>query len=138
MVESEPKGPGSIAMRATGSTNYENLREFVEERVDPNQYFKTDGAQFHWGLRYMEHSLDLKVCAGPPSLEHLPIVHQAIGLLKRFLLGTYHGVSKPYLQRYLDEFCFRFNRRHRKGGLFESLMYACVSVVPMTYAELKL
>jgi len=26
-------------------------------------------------------------------------------------LGTFHGVSGKYLQEYLDEFCYRFNRR---------------------------
>lgn len=33
-------------------------------------------------------------------------------LFKRFLLGTFHGVSGKYLQEYLDEFVFRFNRRY--------------------------
>ena len=41
----------------------------------------------------------------------LPWVHIAIGNLKTFLLGTFHGVSGKYLQEYLDEFCYRFNRR---------------------------
>ncbi|MEI6859781.1 MAG: transposase, partial [Shewanella sp.] len=43
--------------------------------------------------------------------EWLPWVHIAIGNLKAFLLGTFHGVSGKYLQEYLDEFCYRFNRR---------------------------
>jgi hypothetical protein len=38
-------------------------------------------------------------------------VHIAIANLKRFLLGTYHGVSGEKLQRYLNEFFYRFNRR---------------------------
>ena len=43
--------------------------------------------------------------------EWLPWVHVAIGNLKAFLLGTYHGVSPKHLQEYLNEFCYRFNRR---------------------------
>jgi len=43
--------------------------------------------------------------------EWLPWVHIAIGNLKAFLLGTFHGVTRKYLQEYLDEFCYRFNRR---------------------------
>jgi hypothetical protein len=43
--------------------------------------------------------------------EWLPWVHIAIGNLKAFLLGTFHGVSGKYLQEYLSEFCYRFNRR---------------------------
>ena len=42
----------------------------------------------------------------------LPRVHRVASLLKRWLLGTHQGaVSHEYLDYYLDEFTFRFNRR---------------------------
>ena len=41
---------------------------------------------------------------------YLHWLHKAISNLKAFLLGTYHGRCTQ-LQSYLDEFCFRFNRR---------------------------
>ena len=34
-----------------------------------------------------------------------------ISNFKRFLIGTFHGVSHARLQEYPDEFVFRFNRR---------------------------
>ena len=43
--------------------------------------------------------------------EWLPWVHIAIGNLKAYLLGTFLGVTGKYLQEYLDEFVYRFNRR---------------------------
>jgi transposase-like protein len=45
--------------------------------------------------------------------EKLPWVHILIGNVKTFIRGTYHGVSHKHLQRYLNEFCYRFNRRFR-------------------------
>jgi len=33
------------------------------------------------------------------------------GTLKRGILGIYHHVSPHYLQRYIDEFCFRYNNK---------------------------
>ncbi|MCL2124158.1 MAG: transposase, partial [Desulfovibrionaceae bacterium] len=30
---------------------------------------------------------------------------------KAYIQGTYHGIDEKYLQRYLDEFNYRFNRR---------------------------
>jgi hypothetical protein len=38
----------------------------------------------------------------------------------------------------LDEFCYRFNRRHRETELFDRLLFACVSAPPSTLAELIL
>ena len=32
-------------------------------------------------------------------------------LLKRGMFGQFHSVSKKHLQRYVDEFCFRYNLR---------------------------
>ena len=42
----------------------------------------------------------------------LPGVHRVASLAKRWLLGTHQGsVEDAHLQSYLNEFCFRFNRR---------------------------
>ena len=40
--------------------------------------------------------------------------------------GTFHGVSKDYLQKYLDEFAFRFNRRRWEGQLPFRLLEAAI------------
>ena len=44
--------------------------------------------------------------------EHVvPLADRAMGNMKQWLLGTFHGVGRPQLQAYLDEFVFRHNRR---------------------------
>ena len=40
---------------------------------------------------------------------------------KQRTLGSYHGVQKPHLQRYLDEFVFRWNRRRHVASSLEAL-----------------
>jgi hypothetical protein len=44
----------------------------------------------------------------------LPWVHIAISNAKRVFLGIYHSISDCWLQCYLNEFCFKFNRRFER------------------------
>jgi hypothetical protein len=54
-------------------------------------------------------------------------VHVAISNAKRNLLGVYHMISNTYLQNYLNEFCYRLNRRYFGENLFNRLIVAVVA-----------
>jgi hypothetical protein len=75
------------------------------------------------------------VNASPCSAsELLPRVHRIASLLKRWLLGTHQGaVRREYLDYYLDEFTFRFNRRKSisRGELFYRLVQQAVALDPV-------
>jgi len=60
----------------------------------------------------------------------LPWVHTAISNAKRNLLGIYHMISDKHMQNYLNEFCYRFNRRYMKEILFDRLVIAAISFTP--------
>lgn len=51
-------------------------------------------------------------------------VHIAISHAKRTLLGVYHKIKGKYLQAYLDEFCYKLNRRYFGEKLFDRLTLA--------------
>ena len=57
----------------------------------------------------------------------LPWVHIAISNAKRLLLNIYHDIRPEYLQNYLNEFCWKFNRRFFGDALFDRLMLAAVA-----------
>jgi len=57
----------------------------------------------------------------------LPWVHTMIANAKRTLLGVHHMISKKYTQQYLDEFCYKVNRRNFGDQLFDRLLIACVT-----------
>lgn len=59
--------------------------------------------------------------------EMLPWVHLAISNAKRLLLDIHHDVKPQYLQGYLNEFCYKYNRRYFGEKLFDRLLIACVS-----------
>ena len=54
--------------------------------------------------------------------EHLHWLHTIISNAKAFISGTFHGLGSAHLQRYLDEFCYRFNRRRFGDGIFPRLV----------------
>ena len=63
-------------------------------------------------------------------------VHILISNVKSFLLGTYHGLGKKHLQRYSDEFAFRFNRRFWPQQLFPRLVSAVAVSNILGYGDL--
>ena len=61
-----------------------------------------------------------------PAGTELVTLHTFISNFKAFIIGTYHGAERVHLQLYLDEFCFRFNRRRYRESMFERLLNAAV------------
>lgn len=51
-------------------------------------------------------------------------VHITISNAKRSLLGTFHKIKAKYLQSYLDEFCYKLNRRYFGNRVFDRLTLA--------------
>ncbi len=45
---------------------------------------------------------------------------------KRILSGIYHNVHLKFLQLYLDEYCYKLNRRNVKEQIFERLIFASI------------
>jgi len=71
------------------------------------------------------------------TAELLPWVHVIISNFKRGVLNVFHGVSPKHLQSFLDEFCYRLNRRHQRTDLFRRILNRCVRFTgPVTYAQL--
>ena len=66
----------------------------------------------------------------------LPHVHIYISNLRSFVMGTYHGLDEIHLQQYLDEFCYRFNRRRHYHELFDRLLLACLEKEEMPFSAL--
>lgn len=69
----------------------------------------------------------------PPELvdEWLPWVHIVISNFKSYVLGTYHDISGRYVQEYLDEFCYRLNRRFWENQIPNRLLKLCAMHPPV-------
>ena len=83
----------------------------------------TDGWQGYAPLRDMGYGHRPRTQGDPRRASKiLPRVHRVFGNLQTWLRGTHHGVIAKHLQSYLDEFTFRFNRRHTPMAAFQTLL----------------
>lgn len=134
-VESKGKSPGNVAMRVVPSLDAYSIATFAHDTIVPGQRIKTDDYPAYSVLqgKYEHHH----ECVKPHEVEEkLPWVHILIGNAKNVIRGTFFGVSHKHLQRYLSEFCYRFNRRFVEPQIFDRILFACVSSHKITYAEL--
>lgn len=54
---------------------------------------------------------------------HTQTIEGIFGNMKNGIRGTYHSVSSRWLPSYLNEYAFRYNRRHQVGGsMFGALL----------------
>jgi transposase-like protein len=133
-VENKGKKAGFMAMEAVATISGETVRKFLERRLKRGQSVRTDALPALNAVNdTQEHQK--KVTPAKEAANWLPWVHIVIGNLKKFLNGTYHGVSAKYLQEYLDEFCYRFNRRFWEFELPYRLLNACLSHLPLKQPE---
>ena len=109
---------GRVRMAQAENNDAETLKRFAEAEIAPAASVTTDG---HAGynetsLGDRPHDAVVQTKAERAEADALQRSHWAISQLKRWLFGT-HGsaVSTKYLQAYLDEYVFRYNRRRTKG-----------------------
>lgn len=131
-VENRKGKPGYGRMKVLPSIEEEAIGQGVATLVKAGSTIKSDGLSSYNGIVTRGFRHDKRVI-GPDraqSTKVLPWVHILASNSKRFLLATYHHVSPKYLERYLAEFSYRFNRRRWGGQLFERLLYACLATAP--------
>jgi transposase-like protein len=69
------------------------------------------------------------------GIVHTNSVESAFSLLKRGLVGSFHQLSVQHLQKYLNEFSYRFNRRKDIDAFPETVRRMC-SFPPLPFAVL--
>jgi transposase-like protein len=138
-VEEDGSGIGRIRLAHLADLDRASLHGFIAQAVEPGSTVRTDGLNAYRDLQGYVH--DRRIQRRQPEGEHLlPRVHRVASLLKRWLLGTHQGaVAHGYLQDYLNEFTFRFNRRKSasRGKLFYRLAQQAVQVSPVPRDTLR-
>ncbi len=140
----EPRGIGRCRMQILHDASADSLGTFVTAHVEPGTHVITDGWSGYRGLTALGYTHEPRSQRaarrrGEDPGELLPVVHRVASLAKRWLLGTHQGgVQDEHLPDYLDEFVFRFNRRHSRsrGMVFYRVLQLAVAHEPVRYRDL--
>jgi transposase-like protein len=129
---------GRLRLQEVASAREEKIKTFLNKNVVKGSAIKSDGWKGYSSLA-LEGYHHIRQVQGIPQRagELAPHIHQVFGNLKAWLLGIHHGVDPKYLQAYLDEFVFRFNRRGHPMAAFRSLLGIVTTKNPITLQQLK-
>jgi transposase len=125
VVGAVERGGKVIAIAATDASS-KTLHGIAKEYILPESTVYTDEWRGYNGLgkvngyehRRINHSAGVYVV----GTTHTNTIEGFWSLVKRGIGGVYHSVSKKYLQTYLDEYSFRYNRRNQGQPMFTSLL----------------
>lgn len=111
-------------MKVLESHQSEDIDQVVQENIDEKSIVFSDQSTSYFDLaKYVEVHITEK-STHHTTAHTLRWVHIAISNAKRTLLGIYHKINAKYLQLYLDEFCYKLNRRYFGEKLFDRLTIA--------------
>ena len=132
---------GRLRMEVIRDASGATLTEFVLRNVAPGSILHSDTwAGFNrllvGGYRHQPRSARAIRKAGD-EVSLVPGVHRVVSNLKTWLRGTHRGVGADHLERYLEEFVFRFNRRFYPMAAFDTLLGLTSKIEPTAYAELR-
>jgi hypothetical protein len=103
------------------------IEKQIKENIDSKAEIDSDNSTSYTNLRNLVAAHRPQVIAKELIGTALPWVHIAISNAKRMLLDIFHDIKPEYLQNYLNEFCYKFNRRYFGEKQFDRLLIAAVS-----------
>lgn len=123
---------GRAVAKVADSVKSATLLKIAREHILPESTIYTDELKAYGGLTRLRKD------GKPMGYEHKRIHHSSrvyvVGdihtnsvegfwsLIKRGIGGVYHSVSQKYLQTYLDEYSYRYNRRDQGNLIFRSIL----------------
>jgi len=129
---------GEIRLTTTPTVNRESLHGFIRTVAPNPRRIITDELHAYCGIADGDTTHE--------TVEHLSheyvrgdvytnSIESAFGLFKRGMIGSFHQVSRKHLDRYLEEFEFRFNNR-KNAYLFRDTLTRMVRADALPYDKL--
>jgi len=125
---------GRIRLAMIADNSAASIEAFVMANVKRGTTLLTDGHASYPGLTDYRH--DPRVVGKMAGHVVLPWIHRVFSLVKRWGLGTYHGLRRRHIDAYLNEFVFRYNRRFYRHVSFETILGLAAHHEPASYWDI--
>lgn len=123
---------GRVRAKVVKNLRKSTITAFVMETVKPNSILYTDEflsynnmGKLGYDHQQIEHNAKIYVKGNV----HTNNIEGFWSLVKRGIDGVYHKVGKEYLQNYLNEYAFRYNRRKDEKPMFRAFLERLTTTV---------
>jgi transposase-like protein len=121
---------GEVRAQKVHNVSARTLQALINANVKKGAHMMTDEWGAYTGLENKKYKHS-KVNHGRGQyvvgVAHTNTIESFWSLLKRGIIGQYHHVTARHLDSYVDEFCFRYNKRN-DGSIFEALVLKAVTI----------
>jgi transposase len=124
------RGGRVVAMQVPSRYGF-TLRAKLREVVEPGSVVYTDDYAGYNGVErtYKHHRINHTGRIYAEGHVHTQTIEGFFSLFKNGVRGVYHSVSHKWLQGYLNEYTWRYNRRDNGRAMFLDLLAASASKV---------
>ena len=120
--------PHYIKINVVDSLSKKDIGYEAKKMVSKNATVLTDGKTSYRVLSEIANVHKAIIVKDKTEVSKIfPWVHIAISNIRKKLLGLHHSVQENYMQNYLNEFCYKFNRRKKGEKLFHSFLNVAVA-----------
>ena len=127
--------PKFLKMQVIPDCKGETLLEFAKDNIVEGSVIHSDAFKSYHSLKN-DYKCDMQKYNPADKSDFLKWIHVMISNIKSIIEETYHGLDNHYLQNYLDEFCYRFNRRNMETPVFDKLLKCCTTESYLRASEL--
>ena len=136
VIGAKDRETNRVSAAVVGNTDVKTLQGFVGERAVRGATVYTDDHGGYHGMPFKHETVKHSVSEYVNGMAHTNGIESFWALLKRGYHGIYHCMSHKHLNRYVNEFSGRHNKRPRDTISQMSAMAVAMAGKRLTYRDL--
>ena len=119
---------GRVKAKTVSNANTKEVQSLLDAYIKKQSTLCTDEAVFYKGIKgYEERVVNHSLGEYVKGVSSTNSVESVWAVLKRGYYGTYHHLIRKHLDRYINEFTFRFNEGNYRIPTMTRISFLCVA-----------